>query len=219
MSSKIKFFLNENKHFYLFIYSFVYLIFFKLVELRTADNYHNMHHFLDDKIPFNEFFAIPYFLWFFYIGYVLVKLSIKSKSDFIKAFTYIFGGMTIGLVIFLIYPTTQGLRPEIMPRDNVLTGLVHFLHRIDTPTNVCPSLHVYDSIGACIAVILAKDCFNRIEKYAAVFLTISISLSTLFLKQHSVIDVFWGLVMSVVMYFIIYLPDYGKYLNKAELSM
>ena len=219
MSSKIKFFLNENKHFYLFIYSFVYLIFFKLVELRTADNYHNMHHFLDDKIPFNEFFAIPYFLWFFYIGYVLVKLSIKSKSDFIKAFTYIFGGMTIGLVIFLIYPTTQGLRPEIMPRDNVLTELVHFLHRIDTPTNVCPSLHVYDSVGACIAVMLAKDCFNYVEKYAAVFLTISISLSTLFIKQHSVIDVFWGLVMSVVMYFIIYLPDYGKYFNKAELSV
>ena len=219
MSSKIKIFLNENKHFYLFIYSFVYLIFFKLVELRTADNYHNMHHFLDDKIPFNEFFAIPYFLWFFYIGYVLVKLSIKSKSDFIKAFTYIFGGMTIGLVIFLIYPTTQGLRPEIMPRDNVLTELVHFLHRIDTPTNVCPSLHVYDSVGACIAVMLAKDCFNYVEKYAAVFLTISISLSTLFIKQHSVIDVFWGLVMSVVMYFIIYLPDYGKYFNKAELSV
>lgn len=219
MSSKIKIFLNENKHFYLFIYSFVYLIFFKLVELRTADNYHNMHHFLDDKIPFNEFFAIPYFLWFFYIGYVLVKLSIKSKSDFIKAFTYIFGGMTIGLVIFLIYPTTQGLRPEIMPRDNVFTELVHFLHRIDTPTNVCPSLHVYDSVGACIAVMLAKDCFNYVEKYAAVFLTISISLSTLFIKQHSVIDVFWGLVMSVVMYFIIYLPDYGKYFNKAELSM
>ena len=219
MFLKIKKFLNENKHFYLFIYSFVYLIFFKLVEIRTVDNYHNMHHFLDDKIPFNEFFAIPYFLWFFYIGYVLVKLSIKAKSDFIKAFTYIFGGMTIGLVIFLVYPTAQGLRPEIMPRDNVLTRLVHFLHRIDTPTNVCPSLHVYDSVGACIAVMFAKDCFNRIEKYAAVFLTISISLSTLFLKQHSVIDVFWGLVMSVVMYFIIYLPDYGKFFNKAKLSV
>ena len=212
MSSKIKIFLNENKHFYLFIYSFVYLIFFKLVELRTADNYHNMHHFLDDKIPFNEFFAIPYFLWFFYIGYVLVKLSIKAKSDFIKAFTYIFGGMTIGLVIFLIYPTAQGLRPEIMPRDNVFTELVHFLHRIDTPTNVCPSLHVYDSVGACIAVMLAKDCFNYVEKYAAVFLTISISLSTLFIKQHSVIDVFGGLVMSAVMYFVVYAPDYKKFL-------
>ena len=97
MFLKIKKFLNENKHYYLFIYSFVYLIFFKLVEVRTVGNYHNMHHFLDDKIPFNEFFAIPYFLWFFYIGYVLVKLSIKSKPDFVKAFIYIFGGMTIGL--------------------------------------------------------------------------------------------------------------------------
>ena len=118
-----------------------------------------------------------------------------------------------------LYPTSQGLRPEIMPRDNVLTGLVHFLHRIDTPTNVCPSLHVYDSVGACIAVILTKDCFNRAEKYAAVLLTVSISLSTLFLKQHSVIDVFWGLVMSAVMYFIVYLPDYGKFFNKAKLSV
>ena len=126
--------------------------------------------------------------------------------------------MTIGLVIFLIYPTAQSLRPEIMPRENILTGLVHFLHRIDTPTNVCPSLHVYDSAGAFIAVMLAKDCFNQIEKYAAVFLTISISLSTLFLKQHSVIDVFWGLVMSVIMYLVLYVPNYIKLLvNKRTL--
>ena len=78
---------------------------------------------------------------------------------------------------------------------------------------------MYDSVGACIAVILTKDCFNRAEKYAAVLLTVSISLSTLFLKQHSVIDVFWGLVMSAVMYFIVYLPDYGKFFNKAKLSV
>ena len=127
--------------------------------------------------------------------------------------------MTIGLVIFLIYPTAQSLRPEIMPRENILTGLVHFLHRIDTPTNVCPSLHVYDSAGAFIAVILAKDCFKTFEKYIAGLLTISISLSTLFLKQHSVIDVFWGLIMSIVMYFIIYSPDYTKFFNKPNQTM
>ena len=219
MFRKINSFLKENKHFYLFIYSFVYLIFFKLVEMRTVPYYHNMHHFLDDRIPFNEFFAIPYFLWFFYIGYVLIKLSIKSKTDFVKAFIYIFGGMTIGLVIFLIYPTAQSLRPKIMPRENILTGLVHFLHRIDTPTNVCPSLHVYDSAGAFMAVILAKDCFKTFEKYIAGLLTISISLSTLFLKQHSVIDVFWGLIMSIVMYFIIYTPDYTKFFNKPNQTM
>ena len=121
MFLKIKKFLNENKHYYLFIYSFVYLIFFKLVEVRTVGNYHNMHHFLDDKIPFNEFFAIPYFLWFFYIGYVLVKLSIKSKPDFVKAFIYICGGMTIGLVpvtgkplLFLSYGGSSFLSSFIM---------------------------------------------------------------------------------------------------------
>ena len=210
MLKKITAFLSENRHFYLFIYVLVYLVFFKLVENISAVHYHVMHHRLDDIIPFNEFFAIPYFLWFFYIGYVLIKLSLKSKNDFIKAFIYILGGMTVGLVIFILYPTIQNLRPQTMPRDNILIGLVHFLHKIDTPTNVCPSLHVYDSIGAFIAVFLAKNCFNNIEKLIAFLLTVSISLSTLFLKQHSVIDVFWGMVMSIIMYALVYLPNYKK---------
>jgi len=216
MLNKVKRFFNKNKHFYLFTYCFIYLIFFKLVEIRTVPYYHNMHHFLDDKIPFNEVFAIPYFLWFFYIGYVLLRLAFKSKYDFIKSFIYIFGGMTIGLVIFLIYPTAQNLRPDIIPGGNILTLLVYFLHKLDTPTNVCPSLHVYDSIGCLIAVMLTKNCFNSLEKYTATILTISISLSTLFLKQHSVIDVFWGLIMGVAMYFIVYVPDYNRFFNKTK---
>ena len=171
MLNKVKRFFNKNKHFYLFTYCFIYLIFFKLVEMRTVPYYHNMHHFLDDKIPFNEAFAIPYFLWFFYIGYVLLRLAFKSKYDFIKSFIYIFGGMTIGLVI---------------------------------------------SIGCLIAVTLTKNCFNRLEKYTSTILTISISLSTLFLKQHSVIDVFWGLIMGIVMYFIVYVPDYNRFFNKTK---
>ena len=255
MLTKFSKFLKENKHCYLFIYSFVYLIFFKLIEIKSAVHYHNMHHPLDDKIPFNEFFVIPYFLWFFYIGYVLIKLCIRSKTDFIKAFVYIFGGMTIGLIIFLIYPTAQNLRPISLPHKNHLIGIVHFLHKIDTPTNVCPSLHVYDSIGACIAVLLSKknpalqdsspavgrigrqlpihrsaiprrdfyltgnfgeitcqtkNIFSLGEKYIAITLTVSICLSTLFLKQHSVIDVFWGIIMGIFMYFIVYIPDYNK---------
>ena len=210
MFKKIDNFLKENKDCYLFLYCFVYLILFKLVEDRTGVTYHIVHSPLDDRIPFNELFAIPYFLWFFYIGYVLIRLFSKSKSGFIKSFIYIFGGMSIGLIIFSIWPTMQNLRPDVMPRDNVLTRLTSFLYSIDTPTNVCPSLHVYVSIGAYMAVRLAPEYFSRFERYAALLLTVSISISTLFLKQHSVIDVFYGIIMSIVMYLIIYVPDYKR---------
>ena len=64
--------------------------------------------------------------------------------------------------------------------------------------------------------MLTKNCFNSLEKYTATILTISISLSTLFLKQHSVIDVFWGLIMGVAMYFIVYVPDYNRFFNKTK---
>lgn len=57
------------------------------------------------------------------------------------------------LVISTFIPNIQHLRLHTMPRHNVFTVLVSQLWQTDTPTNLFPSIHVYNSLGAHFAVM------------------------------------------------------------------
>ena len=96
-----------------------------------------------------------------------------------------------------IYPNGQILRPTTVELDNIFVDLVKQLYRADTPTNIFPSLHVYNSIGACIAIMHSQRLKEyRWIQYASLVLGGLIILSTMFLKQHSVIDVVGNLLSA-----------------------
>ncbi|MDY4205606.1 phosphatase PAP2 family protein, partial [Porcincola intestinalis] len=92
------------------------------------------------------------------------------------------------------------LRPAQVEGNDIFAILCRYLYRTDTPTNVLPSIHVYNSMAVCYAVN-ANETLRR-KKWVIAgtdVLTLLIVLSTMFLKQHSVIDVTTGMVMSVVL--------------------
>ena len=64
----MKQFLLKYKHAWVLLYGFIYLPWFSYLERTITKNYHIMHVTMDDYIPFNEFFIIPYLLWFLYVG-------------------------------------------------------------------------------------------------------------------------------------------------------
>ena len=41
---------------------------------------------------------------------------------------------------------------SIIARDNIFVDLVKHIYATDTPTNVLPSIHVFNSLGVCIAI-------------------------------------------------------------------
>jgi len=117
-------------------------------------------------------------------------------------------GMTIFLFISWVWPNGLDLRPETFPRDNFFTGLVADLYQRDTSTNVFPSIHVYNSVVAFIAINRCKALRKRkVIRAGAFVLSTLIILSTVFLKQHSVADVLGAFVMNAVLYVIIYRPE------------
>ena len=95
-----------------------------------------------------------------------------------------------------------------MPRDNIFTRLIEHLYHTDTATNLWPSIHVYNSIGAHLAIVRSREFANRpgIRKGSLV-LCISIILSTMLIKQHSVFDVLTAFCMAAVMYLLVYRFD------------
>ncbi len=195
--------IEKYKHAWVFLYAFIYLPWFAYLEkhITATSSFHAIHSVLDDKIPFIEYFIVPYLLWFFFVAGVFLYFFFKDVDGFYKLAKLTFAGMTIFLLISTVFPNGLMLRPVVFPRDNVFTDLVKMLYLVDTPTNVFPSLHVFNSLAACIAI--AKS--ERLRKHpvictGAYILAGLIILSTMFLKQHSVIDVIGAVFMAYVLY-------------------
>ncbi len=192
----------------LIIYGIIYLTWFLYLERKVTKDYWVIHVALDDYIPFWEGFVIPYLLWFLYVSAAVVYLFFKDKDDYYRTCIFLFTGMTIFLTISTLFPNGHHLWPAVLPRDNIFTMMVSHLYKADTPTNLWPSIHVYNSLGAHFAIMKNnKLSGKRPVRVLSLLLCISIILSTMFIKQHSVFDVVTAFIMAAVMYGIVYKYD------------
>lgn len=193
----------------LIVYGIIYLSWFCYLEQTVTKNYTVIHMAIDDYIPFCEVFVIPYFLWFAYVAAVVLFFLFKDKEDYYKVCTFLATGMTLFLVISTLFPNGHHLRPFVMPRDNIFTRMVASLYQTDTATNLWPSIHVYNSLGAHFAIVKSKHFENKKGvKCASFLLATSIILSTMFIKQHSVFDVLTAFGLAAVMYVVVYKHDF-----------
>ena len=206
MEKRIRSFFHKYKHLWPLLYFFIYMPWFIILENNVTDNYHIMHCFMDDIIPFNELFIIPYLLWFLYLPAIFVFLFYHSTNEFYRLCAYEFTGMTICLLIYTIFPNGHDLRIDPGIRDNIFVNLVNFIYNNDTPTNVCPSIHVFATLSAQICLIKSphmKELKSRKRiKWFTSVLAVLICLSTVFLKQHSFIDLVCGILLSLTLYLV-----------------
>lgn len=192
------------------ILSVVYLTWFFLLERHVTNNYHIIHVALDDYIPFCEYFIVPYLLWFGYVFVFCAYFYKRERVIFRKLIAFLFIGMFSALLFCTIYPNGTDFRPAVDPDKNVFSALVYALYGVDTPTNVLPSIHVYNSLAIQIAVMQSET----LRKYQylrgiSLVLCVLICMATVFLKQHSVVDVFAAGVMAYAVYGAVYGAGYA----------
>lgn len=180
-------------------------------------NLHIINGPLDDMIPFCEVFIIPYFLWFAYIVASCVIMVLKADNqEFIRFALSLIIGMSLCMVICMVYPNGLTLRPNTLP-DNAFGRLVAGLYATDTPTNVFPSIHVYNSIAVHTALSKCKTLKNHKGLLTgSLILCILICMSTVFLKQHSLYDVGGAFVLMGVMYYVLYILPERRAQRQAE---
>lgn len=165
---------------------------------------HKIYSSLDALIPFIPAFVVFYFSWYFYIAAVGIIFLLKSKNDLRKTFMSMNICMAVGLLVYFIFPNYITIRPNVYGGD-IFSQAVKLLQEGDSPSSVCPSLHVAICISLCTAVADSKYFKNKpYIKLFSTILTILISISTLFIKQHSVIDVFWGTMLGLTSYLFVY---------------
>ncbi len=175
-----------------------YLIQFAIAEKLVVNDYWVSHLPIDDAIPFCEWFIFPYVLWYLYLVIPGLILLFRDGEGFKRYMTFIGIGFGSAVLFCMLFPNGQNLRPQTMPRNNIATWLVSQIYLADTNTNVLPSVHV---IG-CYA--MAYTAFKRLPKnrrkwlIPIVFMAVLISVSTVFVKQHSVLDILVAIPWSIV---------------------
>ena len=153
-------------------------------------------------IPVVEVLIIPYMLWLPYLVAGMIAIAIYSRPVSRKTSYMLMTGMTLFIIISLVYPNALELRAAIPDRQNVFMDLISYLHDIDTPTDVLPSLHVYDAIVVAAGLHLTfKD--KKALLIASDILALLIVLSTMFIKQHSIIDVISAFVIFIPVFIVI----------------
>lgn len=148
---------------------------------------------LDQVIPFNHFFIVPYMAWYFFILTMLACFMLKDYSVYIKTSVSITLGLLICFFIFSVFQTTVP-RPIVAGQD-IFSQLTRLLYRVDNPYNAFPSIHVMTSYIIYLGSERIRD-YSLTKHLFVKVMVVMIILSTLFLKQHTLLDVAGGVILG-----------------------
>lgn len=195
----------QFRHLWWLLFWPIYWLRYPLIELlNPAVQYHPIYCPLDDMIPFQEWFIIPYMLWMVCMVTFCVYTLHYDLNVFKRYSKFLVISMSISSVIFLVYPSCQNLRPEVFPRDNFLTDCVKLLYLVDTNTNVFPSEHAIGSVAVWLAAMHIKSLRTPLRVTLVTALTTLTCFSTVFLKQHSIFDIIAAVPICLIAYWLCY---------------
>lgn len=138
----------------------------------------------DDSIPFIPVFIIPYIGYFFYVIATIIFLwNTKYINNFF--ITYIISYILAGLFWYFV---SNGVKRLKIERKDIFSRLTKFIYKYDDDTNGFPSAHIFATLICPYFLFLAFP-----EKLVSILVaTILISLSTVFVKQHYILDILGG---------------------------
>lgn len=196
----------QYRHLWWLLFWPVYILRYTILEsLTPAAGYTVIHCALDDLIPFCEWFLIFYASWYVIIAGMHLYTALYDIAVFKRYSQFLVISMTISTLTIVLFPSCQELRPEVFPRDNFLTRLMAFIYTVDDNCGVFPSEHVIGAFGVFAAAVHCKSLRSP-GKLTAIGIWISlIIVSTMFVKQHSVLDALGAIVPCAVAYYFAFL--------------
>ncbi len=192
------------------IYVPIYIGLFFVVEklVPESTDYWVSYMFLDDYIPFREEFIIFYYMWYPALVGMGIFLLINDEAEYKRYMLSIIITFTFTLIFCLLVPNGQDLRPEVLPRDNIFTHMIAAIYKADTNTNVMPSVHAIGAFLGLISTHRTKEIKNKLSIFVLDLLWILIAISTCFVKQHSILDIFGSMVLCLIVYIVrLYIED------------
>jgi len=194
----------------------IHFAWFLILKATITTNYFPMHSVLDDMIPFCEWFVFAYLSWFLYMIITGLYFLLKDEDAFEHFMLSLIIGFFTCTFICSVFPNGQDLRPTSYA-GNFAAQLVKLVQEHDTNKTVFPSMHIVGALSSAFAIANSKTLKGKkLIQVLSWLLCVSIMLATVFLKQHSVLDVFGGMAVCVIVFFLVYRGYAGKLLTKIE---
>ena len=129
---------------------------------------------------------------------------LRDGAAFRRLMAFIMLTYSAALLVFFLFPTCQHLRPVFFKHRNLLTELTASIYANDTNTNVCPSIHVIGSLAVWLAARDMKGLPAAVRRGIIPVTALLICASTVFLKQHSALDVLAAVAVCAAGYPLVY---------------
>ncbi|WP_057913112.1 phosphatase PAP2 family protein [Peribacillus muralis] len=152
---------------------------------------------IDGEIPFIKEFVVPYLLWYPYIYGLLIYYCFVDRKNYFVALGSLVSGKLICFLVYCLWQSTVP-RPEVVGND-IFAHLMRVVYSHDQPVNCLPSIHVLTTFIMMIIVHKRKEQ-HKWEYVGVTAMGTLIIFSTLFTKQHAVLDVLSGILLACGVY-------------------
>jgi membrane-associated phospholipid phosphatase len=158
---------------------------------------------LDRALPLLPSWALVYGALYLFL--ILLPIFVVRQEELIRRTVnaYLLIWIT-AYVFFVAYPTVAP-RPALVVGEGFAVWGLSALYSSDPPYNCFPSLHVAHSFVSA----LASGRVHRTLGIVATICATVVALSTLFTKQHYVLDAIAGVLLAVIAY-AVFLRPYGR---------
>ena len=156
-------------------------------------------------------FAFPFLPWTIsvYMGcfvfwFLLYRLSAglpREQADRFFCANHL--GKAVCLLLFVLIPTTI-TRPVVSGSSFWENG-IRMVYSLDTPDCLFPSVHCFIS-WLCWVGVRGNKKVPFLWRAAALLMAVLVCLSTLTVRQHVLLDVFAGIALSEISYWIAGIP-------------
>lgn len=110
-------------------------------------------------------------------------------------------GLILCYSVYYLFQTTVP-RPEVNSKG-LISSMVQFIYATDQPYNCFPSIHVLSSYIIIKAVMQCRQVSKQFKIFIVIFCWFIIA-STLFVKQHVLLDVAGGILLTELLYLVVH---------------
>lgn len=197
----MKNYLKENKNRIIILFgAFIFQSLIYFITKLFQGNPVYLNNAIDDRIPFIPSFVIFYVMWYLFLILIPLLILKYNKKVFDKYIVVSIVYAILEGIIFILFPTTMNRQPLVV--TDISTWIVDIIYKVDTPVcNLFPSAHCAFSILFIISILDVKE-IKKEYKILIIISSLLIILSTVFIKQHVVVDVL-GALLIVPIYYIL----------------
>lgn len=163
---------------------------------------------IDKEIPYVSMFIFPYIYWYVFVFLGITFILSKDRKRYVRTLIAIYTGMCICYVFYYLYPV-EIARP-IISNTTIPNKIVNIIYEVDRPLNCFPSIHV---LNTYIIMRFTKIKDNKSWFIYTNIVGILIILSTLFIKQHYILDGVSAIIIAEIVIFATKKID-DKYIEK-----